>query len=177
MSWTIARRQIGRVAVLALMVVAIMGPWAFTLDGVPPPEWCREPLFLLDNGRCAGLVSGATIASFMAMAFVMTIASVISGALTLPENSRELVGLPLFMLCVLLVLLPFLNTLLSVLGQPSRRSRVFQLVAWGVAGALSLLMVVFDTKLLSTRFWGLWLYIALAAGAFVMQARAIKDEG
>ena len=36
MSWINEHKNVGRVAVLMLLLVAIMGPWTYTADGVPP---------------------------------------------------------------------------------------------------------------------------------------------
>jgi len=43
MSWINEHKNVGRVAVLMLLLVAIMGPWTYSSDGVPPAEWCRAP--------------------------------------------------------------------------------------------------------------------------------------
>ena len=68
MEWIDKHKNMGRVPVLVLLLLAIGGPWFFTLDGVPPPEWCRDPFFLLSNGRCAGSVSAAEILAFVGLA-------------------------------------------------------------------------------------------------------------
>jgi hypothetical protein len=42
-------------------------------------------------------------------------------------------------------------------------------LTWGLAAVLSLLPVVFDATLRSGRFWGIWLYLGLAAGVLVLE--------
>ena len=74
---------------LVLLAVAILGPWYFTFDGVPPPEWCVAPAFLLENGRCAGLVTGALIIAFIVGAFIYLNVGLVTGATVLPERARE----------------------------------------------------------------------------------------
>jgi hypothetical protein len=69
-----------------------------------------------------------------------------------------------------LLVLPFFTTLLLIRGRDSRRLRIFNLVAWGAAAVLSLLPVVFESALRSGRFWGIWLYAGLAAGALILEA-------
>jgi len=59
LSWINEHKSVGRVAVLMLLLVAMMGPWTYTADGVPLAEWCRDPNILLENGRCVRLMSGA----------------------------------------------------------------------------------------------------------------------
>jgi hypothetical protein len=70
MSWINEHKKVGRVAVLMLLLVSLIGPWTYTADGVPPAEWCRDPNILLENGRCVRLVSGATVLTFMPRAFL-----------------------------------------------------------------------------------------------------------
>ena len=36
MSWISEHKNVGRVAVLMLLLVAIMGPWTYSPDGAPP---------------------------------------------------------------------------------------------------------------------------------------------
>jgi hypothetical protein len=59
MTWIIQHKRGVRLAVLALLIIAVVGPWGYTRDGVPPAEWCRPPFLLLENGSCVGQVSGA----------------------------------------------------------------------------------------------------------------------
>lgn len=172
MSWINEHKNVGRVTVLALLLVAIMGPWVYTSDGVPPPEWCRDPNILLENGRCVGLVSGATILTFMGSAFLTMTVGLVSGATVLPDRAREFLGVFLFVALLFLLVLPFFTTLLLIRGRDSRRVRVFHLTAWGLAAVLSLLPVVFEPVLRSSRFWGIWLYIALAASALILEVLA-----
>jgi hypothetical protein len=54
-----------RRAMLILLLVAMVDPWFFSDDGMPPAEWCHQPNILLGNGSCVSLVSGLEIFSFM----------------------------------------------------------------------------------------------------------------
>ena len=152
MSWINEHKNVGRVAVLMLLLVAMMGPWTYTADGVGPVEWCRDPNILLENGRCVGLVTGATV---------------------LVDRVREFLGVSLFTMFLFLLVLPFFTTLLLVLGRDSRRLRIFHLMAWGLAAGLSLLPIMFESALRSGRFWGIWLYIGLAASTLILEVLAL----
>jgi hypothetical protein len=156
-----------------LFLVAIMGPWTYTSDGVPPPEWCRDPFILLENDRCVGLVSGAEVLTFMAGAFLSMSVGLVTGATVLPDRAREFLGVFLFMLLLFLLLLPFFTTLLLIWGRASRRLRVFHLMVWELAAVLSLLLVVSQSALRPARLWGIWLYIGLAASALILEALAL----
>ena len=173
MSWINEHKNVGRVAVLMLLLVAMMGPWTYTADGVGPVEWCRDPNILLENGRCVRLVSGATILTFMAGAFLSMSVGLVTGATVLADRAREFLGVSLFTMLLFLLVLPFFTTLLLVLGRDSRRLRIFHLMAWGLAAGLSLLPIMFESALRSGRFWGIWLYIGLAASTLILEVLAL----
>ena len=72
-SWINEHKNVGRVVVLILLLVAIMGPWTYSSDGAPPAEWCRAPNILLENGRCVRLVSGLEVLTVIVGAFLSMI--------------------------------------------------------------------------------------------------------
>jgi len=173
MSWINERKKVGRVAVLVLLLAAVMGPWIYQADGAPPAAWCHDPFILLENGRCVGTVSGATVLTFMAGAFLSMGVQLVTGATVFAERSGEFFRVFLFMMLLCLLVLPFFTTLLLVWGRNSRRLRICHLVAWGLAAVLSLLPVVSDSVLRSGRFWGIWLYIGLAASVLILEVLAL----
>ena len=69
-----------------------------------------------------------------------------------------------------------LTTLFRLAGRNSRRWRIFHLVAWGAAGVLSLLPVALDADLRSGRYWGIYLYLALAVGMVVLETVGPRRE-
>jgi len=159
--------------VLVLLLAAIMGPWYYTLDGVPPPEWCHAPLFLLGNGRCAGLVSGATFIFFMTAVSLSINVGLVTGATTLTDRTREFIGIYLFMMLLFLLILPFFTTLLLTWRRDSKRLQIFHLTLWGLAAVLSWLLVASEPVLRSGRFWGIWLYIVVAVSALTLEVFAL----
>jgi len=154
MSWINEHKNVGRVAVLVLLLVAMMGPWTYSSDGVPPAEWCRAPNILLENGRCVRLVTGATV---------------------LADRAREFLGVFLFTMGIFLLMLPFFSTLLLIRGRDSRRLRVFHLMAWGLAAVLGLLLALLamSGSGLYSELWGIWLYFGSAAGALILEVLAL----
>jgi len=173
MSWINEHKNVGRVAVLMLLLVAIMGPWTYTSDGVPPAEWCRDPNILLENDRCVRLVSGATVLTFMTGAFFSMSVGLVTGATVLPDRAREFIGVFLFVMLLFLLVLPFFSTLLLILGRDRRHRRVFHVVAWGLAADSGLLLGVLGFSRLHWALWGIWLYIGLAAGALILEVLAL----
>jgi hypothetical protein len=176
MSWINEHKNVGRAAVLVLLLVAIVGPWTYTSDGVPPAAWCRDPNILLENGRCVRLVSGATVLTFMAGAFLSMSVGLVTGAMVLPDRAREFLGVFLFTVGIFLLVLPFFSTLLLIRGRDSRRLRVFHVMAWGLAvlSLLPLLIMFMSASVLPLgQLWGIWLYIGLAASALILEVLAL----
>jgi hypothetical protein len=147
-----------------LLVIAIWGPWVYDHDGVPPAELCHPPYFLLENGRCAGQVSGAFLL-LIAVVFVPSIIfQFIMGTGALIEVLR---GSLFTLIIVCLVGLPVLSTVLLERSAASPRRRIFHAVAWGVAAAIAVLIALSAEAFHPTHLWGAWLYALLALGTVV----------
>ena len=111
-------KTIGRIASLVLLLATMFGPWF--IDSHPATaETCLPPLVWQGNGLCACLVS-----------FIATISLAVK-----PEHHA------LWVLC-LLPMLPFLSTLLLLVGGERRRLWVFHVTAWGLAAVYSLFLFV-----------------------------------
>jgi len=147
----ISIKAVGRVAALVLLLVAMMGPWFY--DSHPATqESCSAPLVWLGSGHCACLVS------LMA---------------ALGESC-----IPGQVLCLLLAL-PFLSTLLLLLGRQRRALWVLHLTAWGLAAAFSLFLFVGSWySHWALRLWGAGLCgvvaVAMLAGE-ILVARLRPD--
>jgi hypothetical protein len=171
MSWLNEHKNVGRVAVLLLLLVAFFGPWTHTSDGVPPAEWCSDPNILLENGRCVRLVSGWTVLNFMAFAFFGLGAQLVSGRMGF-EILREF----LFVLILFLLVLPIVSSSILIRSGNGRRMRVFQVIAWGLA-AVPVLLLVASGWSGRAELWGLWLYTGIATGALVLELAARRRFG
>lgn len=173
--WFTQRQNIWRVAILSLLLVAILGPWAYSADGVPPAEWCRAPHILLENDRCVKLVSGASILIFTVRVFYSMGLALVSGLIGIGEFFRYL----LFALLLLLFLLPFFSTLLLLRDQDSRRRRLFYLITWVLALVAGLLVAITSWSGQPMHLWGIWLYTATAAAALLLELllRKTRREG
>lgn len=161
-------RTIWRIGLLVLLAVSFAGPWYVTSDGVPPAEWCRDPLILLQNGQCVDLVSGAFVLLFTA-ATLPSIAVQIAEGAELAGRGREFLAVFLFTALAWAIVQPFASTLLAML-RPARRARVYNLVAWGIAAVLpaALLAAAAPPELLP-HLWGLWLYAGTALAGFALE--------
>jgi hypothetical protein len=142
-------KTVGRVTALVLLLVAIMGPWFY--DTHPSTqESCSAPLVWLGNGHCACLVSLVVVFG---------------------ESFR-----PGQVLCLLLAL-PFLSTLLLLIGKQRWTLWVFHLTAWGLAAAFTLFLFVgswYSNNAL--RLWGAGLCGVVAAAMLVGEILAAKSR-
>ena len=174
-AWINRRKNVVRVAVLILLLVAIVGPWTYTSDGMPPAEWCRDPNILLDNGRCVRLVSGAEVLTFMISAFLSLNVQLVRGTLILADRAREFLGVFLFMLLLFLLVQPFFSTLLLIFGGDRPPRRMYHVATWVLAAAISgLLLVASYWSGLRTDLWGIWLYFALTASMLAVEVSSIR---
>ena len=158
-------RNARRLAELALLLVAIMGPWAFDRIYVQSQYACSAPFVRLDGDFCGVPVRGITVLSFMAGAFLSISVELVTGAIALTDRAGEfLSSLFLFPL-----VLPVFSTLLLILRGDRRRWQVFNVAAWVLAAGVGLLFGVASHPDLSWVLWGIWLYIGLAPSALILE--------
>ena len=167
MSWLRQNRRFVRFIFLVLFVVALLGPWTYTLDGVPPAEFCDERFVLVDGVRCADLISGITIIAWMPLLIVGVIFSFLSGELHSWLSAAYVVAL------VALVVVPFFSNLLLLKNGGSLRGPGFHRTALTittvVGASLPFLMRLLDRPLSLPLSWGIWLYAATALVALSLE--------
>lgn len=84
--------------------------------------------------------------------------------------------LPIGLLASLFAL-PFLSTLLLILRGDRRPRQVFNVLAWGLAAGIGLLIGLFNYPRLFWALWGTWLYVGLAAAVVAVELLAIRSPG
>jgi hypothetical protein len=173
MSSIIDIHRIVRLVVLLLLVVAVLGPWAYSSDGVPPPEWCAEPNILLTPERCVRLIPGTEILSLLGSFFVALPAMLFSREFSLLERGREL----LFVFLLTLLFLPLISTLSLFLTRTTRRLLVFDLAAWGLAAVPAVYIAFFTTEQHPLQLWGVWLFVGLGAAMLLLGAWLLIKHG
>jgi len=172
MSWISEHKTVWRVVILAVVLVAIMGPWTFDLISVPSEYTCSAPNFRLDNDFCGMPLPGIRLFRWMVNGFVYASAGLVRGAMVFVEWAREL----LFSLLLFLLVLPLFSTLLLILRGDRRRRQVFNVAAWGLAAGIGLLIRMSRYPKLFWVVWGLWLYIGLAASALILEVLTLAVE-
>jgi len=162
MSWINKHKRVWRVAILVLLLVALMGPWAFDLIDVPSEYPCSAPFIRLEGYFCGMPLSGVGAYSWM----VTASEGLLRGAVSLVDWVRGFLDGLLWSL----FLLPFISTLLLILRGDRQRRQVFNVAAWGLATGIGLLLIGMSIyPKLFWVLWGIWLYIGLAASALILE--------
>jgi hypothetical protein len=172
MPWVKERKTVWRVVILVGVLLTLAGPWTFDVTWVPPEYSCSAPHVRLDNKYCGVPQSGARFLRFLVLGTIHATGRLVAGPGDFAQRAREsLVGLIL-----LLLVLPVFCTLLLVLIGDHRCWQVFNSLAWGLAACFSLLMGVLTHPRLFWVLWGLWLYIALATIALILEVLTLAGR-
>jgi hypothetical protein len=175
MLWIRANYKDIRIGLLALLFVALLGPWFFDAIYMPAQYTCAEPLVRLDEHLCGKPLSGLRILFWVTSGFLSVTGAVVQGTADGFEWIREL----LFCVLLLMPVAPFATATLLFLRGQSRRLQVANLIAWaltGGAGLLTVLSYLPGLPPLSAQ-WGVWLTIGLALGALAAEALMITTGG
>ena len=165
MSWINKHKKVWRVMVLLLLGTAIIGPWFFDVIHVPSEYSCSAPNIRLKDDFCGLPLSGIRILYWMVSGFIYTFKALVTGTMVFYDWAREFI----FSLFLFLILLPFFSTLLLILRGDRRRLQTFNVVTLSLALGLCLFLGLSNYPRLFWVLWGLWLYIAAAAAALVLE--------
>jgi hypothetical protein len=151
MTWTNEHRRIWRTSALLLLVVALIGPWAFDRIHVPAEYPCSPPNFRIEGDFCGVPISGERIFASVLGYFGSKAAALITGARSFSDAAREL----LFSFRLLLLFLPFFTTLFLILR--GERWQIFHVVACGLAAVTGLFLWLngFASSGPPPKLWGL----------------------
>ncbi len=155
-----------RFVFLGLLLLATFGPWGYDRLYIPAQYTCSAPNIRLEGDFC-----GAPIAGFQMLAIVvLSIPTLIFNILTGDTANMDVRSLFFMFLFVLSILLPVLTTFLAFRREPRRRWQVYNLLAWGLAIGMGLFIGLSNSAITYTRLWGIWLLVALASGAVLLEA-------
>ena len=171
MSWLNKHKRIWRVALLLLLLVALLGPWALERVNVPAEFACSPPYIRLEGDFCGDTLSGMWVLSYMVSGLISVPFGFVTGAMQLVDIGREFLSVFLFVMILVLLLSPFFSTLRLMRSGGNQRSRVSHVAFWGLAAVSSVLfMFVSGSSRLRWALWGPWFYIGLAASALTLEA-------
>ncbi len=180
MSWINEHKRVWRVVILVLLLVAMMGSWAFDRINVPAEYPCSAPNIRLEGDFCGMPMSGIRIFSWMIVGVIGMIVGPLTGAPGFADRGgaflRESLFTLVMLMALLLLLLPFFNTLLSLVRRDRRRRQGLNVAAWGFAAGIGLLMGMSGYPKLFRVLWGVWLYVGLTVGALILEALTLAAE-
>lgn len=153
-----------RVIFLALLSLALIGPWMFDRINVPAEYTCHPPNVRLYGDFCGVPLSGIQLLSMIFSGLIFASKGVVDGSLGFTEWLRQIA----FSLPGFLILLPVFSTLNIVLRRAQLSQQIFNLVAWVFALGVCLIISLSGYPRLFWALWGVWLYIGLAAGQVIL---------
>ena len=163
-AWLRKPANLLKIAGLILWIAALVGPWSFTKDGVPPPEWCSSPHILTDNGNCVDTLSGGTILSFFGIAFASLFAGLLGGKVQFDSWGRQL----LVLFLILVLAFPMASSALHVIKGINQRFQLVYRITWFTAIALAVVYAIEGlNELKPSQLWGIWAYILLGTASLV----------
>jgi hypothetical protein len=171
MSWINEHKRVWRVVILALLLIAFVGPWTFDLINVPSEYSCSAPFIRLKGDYCGAPLSGLLVLPALIGEFINVVMELVTGAIVITDLGRRL----LVILSALLLFLPFFSTLLLILPGNRRRQQIFHLAVWGLATASSLwwLLLLSTSERPQSQLWGVQLYSGLAFSVLILEVAAL----
>jgi hypothetical protein len=165
MYWLVKNISILRHALLGLLVVAIIAPWAFDRIMVPAQYSCSAPFVRLEGDFCGLPLSGVWMLVMVITEGLRRIGLLLMGTATDADLST------LFLMTILTIafLLPIPSTILIYRHEGKPRWQAFHMVAWAAAGVVGLLLCFANGGRLYAELWGIWLFLGLAAAALILE--------
>lgn len=175
MSFIVENKVWLRMFVLALFIISMLGPWAFELINVPAQYPCDKPFVRLYGDFCGYPNSGLGTVKWAAGGFFSILDELVKG------NFAAQIAEIIFLICVLIVTLPFFSNLLLIVNRDSRRLHILSIIVWGIACLPTLTMFILQSN--QDQFvqffyllWGLCLYIFVAIGTMIVEVLILKSE-
>ncbi len=175
MNRILERKQTWRVASLALLVLALVGPWTYDVIHVPAKYPCSPPNIRLEGDYCGSPLSGIRMIFFLLEAFTSISVGFVTGTAVFADRAREY----LFILFLLLPLLPLFSTAFVIFKSNSRRRQIFHLLTWGLAFIICSywsLITIANPHPQKWRLWGLWFYMVLAVSVLILEIHAFTAK-
>jgi hypothetical protein len=173
MSFILEKEGFFRKMILALFVLAMLGPWSFDLLHVPAQYPCDGVTVRLAGDFCGFPVPGfgGVIMGFSGL--FRNLGALIKGnaAFLLPELT--------VLLIMGLVFLPSISTVLLIWKERSRGFKIVNLIFWALGGLAALLMFAMQAGRPQVApvlylVWGAWFYILVAVGAVTLEGMGLR---
>lgn len=168
--WFIKHKNILRQASLVLLIVSLLGPWAYDKIGVPAEFPCEWPIVRLHGDFCGMPMSWFSGFMLFAGDFFRILWALITGTFT--GRGRELLGV----VFLALPILPLFSALLLLRKKDSPRLQRYHLIALGLGCVFPLFILFAQLNVKLVLLWGLWLYIIVAVSAVILEILIMKKS-
>jgi hypothetical protein len=168
MVWLLKHPVAWRLAALALLLAALLGPWMYDRVNVPAQYDC-SPYIRLEGEFCGFPMSGLRLISWVVVGVISNLMELLRVSGDIYFSFLSLLSLCLYILSVLLIELPIFSTLLLILCGDRLALKIFQVAAWILAGGIALFIGLHAYPAQFQHYWGVWLYILTASSALVIE--------
>lgn len=156
--------------ILALLIVSMLGPWAYDKISVPAEYPCEWPVVRLYGDFCGMPFSWFSGFLLFAGDLFHILRAVVTGTFT--GRGRELFVLVL----LILPILPFFSTLLLLWKKDLPTLRKVHLIAWGLGCIFPLFILFVERNVRFSILWGPWLYLLVAVSAVIFEILICRTE-
>ena len=172
MSWINEHKNVWRVVLLVVLLVAIMGPWIFDSTLVPSEFSCTDPSIRLDDDFCGTPLPGTWLLYWMVVGLPYASVELITGSISFVDWTSVF----RFSLIMFPIVLPFISTPLLILRGDRRSRQIFNIAAWGLAAGIALWIGISSYPRLFWVLWGSWLYIGLATSVLILDVLTLAGR-
>ena len=170
-----AHKRAWRFTVLALLLIALIGPWAYDKINVPAQYSCSTSV-RLEGDFCGIPLTGGRIFTFAVGALVGSVGRLIvsEGGIG-PEIRNIRAGI-----LILIIFLPLLSLLIMTIRNDGRRFRTSHMLILGAAIGVCAFIASSGFSRHYWALWGIWSYFGLLLTVLVLellnyrQARRMK---
>ena len=162
-----------RVIFLALLSLAMIGPWMFDRINVPAEYTCYPPNVRLYIDFCGVPLSGIQLLYLFFSGLIFASKGLVGGSVGFIDWLRQIA----FSLPGFLILLPIFSTLNIVLRRAQLSQQIFNLAAWVMALGIGTLIGLSGYPRLFWALWGVWLYIGLAFAQVILGISDLSLKG
>jgi hypothetical protein len=171
MTWFRNHLTVARLCILALLIIALLGPWAFDLLSVPVESACQPPTVRIDSRFCGYPMSGLTAVFSMIPPSFALAASLVTGKLNVLHLGNEWLTLLFW-----LPLLALLSLALRIAWPKLRGWLGFHLAILGLAAVASGVYISFIPANRIWIVWGLWLFLTAALAALILELSSLMGR-
>jgi hypothetical protein len=161
MSTLFENKRAWRIVALILLVIAMLGPWAYDLINVPAQYSCDGPYVRLEGDFC-----GLPISLLMGLgALFGSLLGILSGDIAIGQDPFTLT-LPLMLL---VFIIPMFTNLYLLRHNEQARWQVFNVTAWGLAAIAAGVYLGLSGLRPHAPPWGVLLYFVVAFGVLALE--------